>query len=119
MRQNNTLAFLIVIAALAAFMLPVLVGGCGTFVTSAKDRQAFDNRAKNMRDIADLLNSGSFTAADMPRVAYVIECEAEAAQNLKDMAHWKSPTFKTAPLVPPTCLPWNPQAPTTQPAGGQ
>ena len=80
------------------------VGGC------AMDRSAIDHRAAVMSAVADKINTG--TPDDLRDnaldVAWIVENERRAAQNLSDAVHWRPPTYKY-PARRPDALPWVPE----------
>ena len=93
-----------VLLAIAGVILCCLAAGCTVF--SAADREVVDHRAAVMRALADRLNAAA-EPWDKLTLAYIIECEARAAANLSDAAHWRAPTFTHAPTFP-AALPWAP-----------
>ena len=94
----------IVLLMLVAVIGLAFMSGC------AVDRTVIDHRAAVMSAVADKTNSG--TADDLRdnalEVAWCLENERRAAQNLSDVVHWRPPTYRY-PARRPEALPWVPE----------
>jgi len=73
-----------------------------------------------MSAVADKINTG--TADDLRDnaldVAWIVENERRAAQNLSDAVHWRPPTYKY-PARRPEALPWVPEDDVPAAGGGK
>jgi inner membrane protein involved in colicin E2 resistance len=100
--RSKRIATLVMLAALSCV---AMFGGVGC----AADRATIDHRAAVMVGLADKINAGTSDdlKANAPYVAWTIENERRAAQNISDAYHWKSATYKY-PASQPTTLPWTP-----------
>jgi hypothetical protein len=95
---------------MVGFMCLVMAACAGCDMYTAKTVAGMDNNALASRLIASQAEANQLTPASM---AYYLENDARAFQNLSDAGHWRQPTFATAPTNRPTTLPWAPIGGTT------